>query len=459
MDPSQTSNMMRAAQDVFAKMTPEQRAAMEEQVANMDPAQMKQAMDMMNSMTPEQRAEMERMARETDPEELLRRSRAATSAHGQTMSSAERLKNEGNALFREKKYAEACEKYRESLLVATEGGTKKSCLLNLASCRLQLGQFELCVGHCDDVLKVDSGSMKAYYRRGDAYMRLNRKWSAVRDLEKALGLATIDQDRNMIEEKLQIARNMESDEVEELVEETIIEEVTMVDQDNEKVVIEEVEYHRETRRTGVDPLKEAMQNDPNAIKNAAKMLENMDPATLEQMMKNMPGAPAGMSVDPSMMKMAAKMMENMSPEDIQRMQDMSRAFASTGGASSTSSVPGNPMQNFSPSSMEDMKKMAQNPVMLKQMQQMLKGMDPEALCSMMKASGVNVTQDQAKKMVDQLGNLNDKQIERIAKVAHIIGAVASAYQKTKEYAKKNPLMVFAVIALLLALFLRWKGIM
>jgi ribosomal protein L12E/L44/L45/RPP1/RPP2 len=232
-----------------------------------------------------------------------------------------------------------------------------------------------------------------------------------------------------------------------------------VDEEKEEVVIEEVEYRKETTRTGVDPLKQAMQNDPNAIKNAAKMLENMDPATLEQMMKNMPGAPAGMSVDPSMMKMAAKMMENMSPEDIQRMQDMSRAFASTGGASSTSSAAGNPMQNFSPSSMEDMKKMTQNPAMLKQMQQMLKGMDPEALCSMMKASGVNVTPDQAKKMVDQLGNLNDKQIERIAKVAHIIGAVVSAYQKTKEYAKKNPLMVLAVIALLIALFLRWKGIM
>eukprot|EP00889_Picochlorum_renovo_P008528 jgi/Picre1/35558/NNA_003019.t1 len=73
--------------------------------------------------------------------------------------------------------------------------------------------------------------------------------------------------------------------------------------------------------------------DPESIKNAAKMLQDMDPETVEQMMK-MSGAPPGMAVDPEQLKMAAKMMENMSAEDIQRMQDMSRAFASSTPSSS-----------------------------------------------------------------------------------------------------------------------------
>ena len=89
----------------------------------------------------------------------------------------------------------------------------------------------------------------------------------------------------------------------------------------------------------------------------------------------------------------------------------------------------------------------------------MKNMDPDALCSMMKASGMNVTPDQAKKMADQLGSLNDAQLDRIAKVARVIGSVASAYQNMKNYIRRNPSMAIAIVVLIIALFLRWKGIL
>jgi len=111
-----------------------------------------------------------------------------------------------------------------------------------------------------------------------------------------------------------------------------------------------------------------------------------------------------------------------------------------------------------PSSMDDMRKMAQNPEMLKHMQQMLKGMDPESLCTMMKSAGVNVNPEQAKKMQDQLSSLSDTQVERLAKVASVLGTAVSYYQRLKAYIRQNPAMVFAIIVLIIAVYLRYKGI-
>lgn len=448
MDPS----MLSAATEMFAKMTPEQRAQMQEQASKLDPAQIQQAMNAMKSMTPEQRAQMENMARNSTPEDLLRRGAAATG------SRSDALKAEGNAFFKQGKFTEASEKYEEAIRANTtnDHSVLKSCHLNLSNCSLQLGKFESCVTHCNSVLEIDSMSMKAYYRRGQAYMGMRMQSLAVHDLEKALTLAG-EHDAVLIQEKLSMAQSMEISESPELVNEVVIEEVTM-ERTSVEETIEEVEYDSAPTSSvpsqGIPTTPTTM--DAEAIKNAAKMMENMDPATMEQMMK-MSGAHAGMTMDPSMIKMAAKMMENMSPEDIRRMQDMSRIFESQGTAVRTGDTPS--MQNFSPSSMDDMRKMAQNPAMLKHMKDMMKSMDPEALSTMMKTSGVNITPEQAKKMADQLGNLNDTQLDRIAKVVSIIGSIASKYQNTKNYIMRNPSMALAIVVLIIALFLRWKGIL
>jgi tetratricopeptide (TPR) repeat protein len=450
MDPS----MMSAATEMFAKMTPEQRAQMQEQASKLDPAQIQQAMNAMKSMTPEQRAQMENMARNSTPEDVLKRSAAATD------SRSEALKAEGNALFKQGKFPEASAKYLEAIQFSTvnDHSVLKSCHLNLSSCSLQLGEFESCVTHCNSVLEIDSMNMKAYYRRGQAYMGMKMQSPAVDDLEKALTLAG-EHDAVLIREKLSMARVMENSENPELVNVVVIEEVTM-ERTSVEETVEDVEYDSAPSSAApppqANPPPPAM--DPEAIKNAAKMMETMDPATMEQMMK-MSGAPAGMTMDPSMIKMAAKMMETMSPEEIQRMQDMSRTFVSQGPAAAAGARENPSMENFSPSSMDDMRKMAQNPAMLKHMKEMMKNMDPDALSTMMKSSGVNVTPEQAKKMADQLGNLNDTQLDRIAKVVSFIGSVASMYQRTKNYIMKNPSMALAILVLIIALFLRWKGIL
>ena len=63
---------------------------------------------------------------------------------------------------------------------------KKKCMLNLASCFLQLKDYKACVSECSEVLKTDPDNMKAYYRRGQALLALKSHGAAVADLKKAV---------------------------------------------------------------------------------------------------------------------------------------------------------------------------------------------------------------------------------------------------------------------------------
>lgn len=51
---------------------------------------------------------------------------------------------------------------------------RKACMLNICSCQLNLGQFDLCAKECTEVLSTDVSNRKALYRRGQAYNGLAR---------------------------------------------------------------------------------------------------------------------------------------------------------------------------------------------------------------------------------------------------------------------------------------------
>lgn len=213
-----------------------------------------------------------------------------------------------------------------------------------------------------------------------------------------------------------------------------------------------------------ETLKATLGRDPNAIKNAAKMMESMSPEALEAMMKNMPGAPPGMKFDPEQMKMAAKMMEDMSAEDIQRMTELSKSFGMGTGTAAQPSTPssggdGAPpnIPEFPKATMDEMAKMMHSPEMLKNMHSMMKNMDPERLSVMLKTAGVNVTPEQASKLVNQLGGLNDQQLEKMAKVVWFLNVATTYYRNTKAMIKRNFSLFLALVVLLIALFLRWTG--
>jgi hypothetical protein len=95
--------------------------------------------------------------------------------------------------------------------------------------------------------------------------------------------------------------------------------------------------------------------------------------------------------------------------------------------------------------------------MMRSMQSMLKGMDPEALSSMLKAGGMNMEPEAAARMVDQMGGVSDRQLELLARLASVVNGAIDAYQRARAWARTNAALALALLALLLALFLRWRG--
>jgi len=160
--------MMAAANEAFSKMTEDQRREMQEQVARLTPEQIAQAQSMMNGMSAEQRAHMAEMAKNATPEELLQRSRQAATMPTPTSSASEsdRLKAEGNALVRDKKYEEAVGKYTLALKTPGLGlETKKAAHLNASLCFLNLNRPDEAIKHASTVIKaIDASNMKAHYR-------------------------------------------------------------------------------------------------------------------------------------------------------------------------------------------------------------------------------------------------------------------------------------------------------
>ena len=97
------------------------------------------------------------------------------------------------------KYADAIEKYervRENMKAYRDPEAqtlKKSCLLNSALCMNKVGRHEEAIERCEEVLKIENTSLKAYYRRGQGYFQLKNLELAWKDLKRAVKLSPEDE--------------------------------------------------------------------------------------------------------------------------------------------------------------------------------------------------------------------------------------------------------------------------
>lgn len=348
---------------------------MQQQAASMDPAQMQQAMNMLNGMTPEQRQNMQQAAAAMP--NIPPNAFAAGAANVKSQLSAQQkyqfdastqLKTEGNRLHGLKKYKEASEKYKRAIENLSSHSAAESvtlriaCQGNLSNCYLQLGQWNDCVGQCNEVLLADSNNRKAFYRRGQAFSAQGKAEEAIRDLRRALEMSP-DTEKPVIKEKLEEAeqklahasRGVIIEEVEEG-EEISQKEEEEADGAIEEVILEEVKQEKDTdaaillpdftappvtsaapRRPAATSAQtpavpafpgaaaagipadqmamaaEMMKNDPDMVRKAAEMMAGMSDEALAAnlaMAGGMPGA------TPEMARAAAAAMKNMSTDQI-----------------------------------------------------------------------------------------------------------------------------------------------
>uniref|UniRef100_A0A3P9I0M5 Translocase of outer mitochondrial membrane 34 n=1 Tax=Oryzias latipes TaxID=8090 RepID=A0A3P9I0M5_ORYLA len=93
------------------------------------------------------------------------------------------FKEEGNALVKKGDYRKAIDKYTQSL---QHNPTEVTTYTNRALCYLSVKQFQEAISDCDKALMIDSGNIKALYRRAQAHKELKNIKAFVEDLQSLL---------------------------------------------------------------------------------------------------------------------------------------------------------------------------------------------------------------------------------------------------------------------------------
>ena len=421
---------------------------------------------------------------------------------------AENAKTLGNKRFKEGQWEQAAAKYESGAEAvdavlgfgSLSGGDKKAvyeikeaCHLNLANCRLKLGEWSKVVEECKTVLERPGGASaagaarKAHFRRGDAYVQLGELEKARDDLKAA---KQMDPSDGVVAGKLadvlkQLGEEEECGDVEEV-------ETPGAAASSSSSAATPAMPSMPGMPPNVDPAQmEKMldQISPEQMEQQMSMLENLSPEQMRAM-----GMPAGMDKD--QLKMAANMMKGMDKETMKsmtkmaasmrpQMEAMKAAGASGGGGggggSSSGGGGGGPaaaagggaapavpagmadmMKNIDPSNMDLSQGMDMmnnmSPDMMKAGMEMMKNMDPAMMKNMSKMMGREIDEGQMKQVQEMMNKMSPEDMQKWAnraqKVAGFAQKPVAAYRWCKaKAAALGALGALGVMGALLAVML------
>lgn len=338
-----------------------------ESMKNMTAEDFKRAAEHLNQARPEEMLDMTEKIAKAKPEELAAMKSQADAQASSAISAAKMLKRQGNQLHGRGQYADAAAKYKlardsvkNSVPSAAGRALQLQCSVNLMACYLKLGEFEECVNEGSEVLSYDSGTAKAYYRRGQAYKELGDLQAAVADLSKAHEMSpddeTVAQVLREAQEKLETeggAANLPKGVViEEIVEEDISSDLSSAQKNSSSTTTEHTvsQPHDGARNSTQSDSSESLVN----MSQVASLSSGTIPVA-PGVGSGMPGiSPAGMvgMADPAMWEMFASMVENMSPEAMANMSELFGIKLSKEDAANAQQA----MSSFSPQDLEKMMK-------------------------------------------------------------------------------------------------------
>ena len=396
-----------------------------EQMKNMSAEDMKRAAEEMKNLSPEQlKAQYEQA-----------QSHAKATANYK-YSASEQLKKDGNALVGAQKYTDAIEKYMRVKNNLAEDDSRDaktlrvSCMLNMALCFNKTKRHNSAISECSEVLTLEPRSLKAYFRRGQAYVAKGELESGVKDLKRAAKLSPSDE---IVAGELKAA-------IEDMKSKGLpVPECPEYDHAEAPAVASSSGgFPGMPGMPGMTPDIQAkmaeMMSDPNAMEQMSNMMSNLSEDQVAEMAKMNPMM-AGM--DPEMIKRASGMMKNMNPKSMETMMKMAQSF--TGDGASEGDM------------MAKMQKELANPEMREAMVEMVQGMDPETLKEMTKSMGMDMDDAQAEQAVNALKNISPKTMDRMLGAASMLGGVYSRFKRPIDFALRHK-------RLALSLFVVWVAV-
>lgn len=101
---------------------------------------------------------------------------------------AQKLKANGNNLFKESKFSEAVKTYQEALSICPLCYAKERSIMysNRAACRLHLEQYELAIKDCTKAVELNPQYLKALLRRAELNEKTEKLEDALKDYQKVL---------------------------------------------------------------------------------------------------------------------------------------------------------------------------------------------------------------------------------------------------------------------------------
>ena len=114
------------------------------------------------------------------------------SSNNVAISSVLTHKARGNKLVSTGNFEAASNSYTDALISLPDESylvpTRLALLTNRALCYLAIKKFEECRADCDAALQLDDKSVKAFYRRAQAYGAMNELKKGIQDLKAVLNL-------------------------------------------------------------------------------------------------------------------------------------------------------------------------------------------------------------------------------------------------------------------------------
>ncbi|XP_076437223.1 uncharacterized protein LOC143276545 [Babylonia areolata] len=139
----------------------------------------------------EEAKEREKKEKEEEEEERRRQEEEDTWTEEERQSrlaEAVKVKTRGNDTFKSGQHAEALELYTQSLQICPLKYIHQRALMlsNRAACHIKEGDYEAAVKDCSKSIQLDPSYIKAYFRRADAYEKLEKLEEALKDHQKVV---------------------------------------------------------------------------------------------------------------------------------------------------------------------------------------------------------------------------------------------------------------------------------